>query len=452
MADFSGPLPGAEPDSAALIAARPHLTMDAEKGLMLEGVALAEIAADLGSPVWVYGADTIRTRLAALRAALTKAGLGGTDIHYAVKANDHLAILAVLAAAGAGADVVSGGELARARHAGIPAAHIVYSGVGKSFRDLTLAVSEGIGQVNVESREELAMLSAVAVAAGRQVDLVLRVNPDVDAKTHAKITTGLAENKFGIAWAEVESVYAYAGSLPGLNPVGLAMHIGSQIVSTEPFDTAFARMAGMVARLRAAGHTISRLDCGGGIGISYEAGTGVSLDDYAGVMAKHLGGLGLHLMMEPGRWLVGPAGVLLSSVIIAKKTGNRDFVVLDAAMNDLVRPAMYDAWHGIVPVAAAVAAGPQAPVDIVGPVCETGDTFAKDRLMPALGPDALVAILDAGAYGAVMSSTYNARPFAAAALVDGDRWTTITPRQQVTELWSRETVPAWLTETAGETG
>jgi diaminopimelate decarboxylase len=452
MADFSGPMPGAEPDAAALIAARPHLTMDTARGLLLEGVALAEIAAALGSPVWVYGAGTIRARLAALRAALARAGLGGTDIHYAVKANDHLAILAIMAAAGAGADVVSGGELARARRAGIPAGHIVYSGVGKSVRDLQLAVAEGIGQVNVESREELAMLSAVAEAAGRTVDLVLRVNPDVDAKTHAKITTGLAENKFGIAWDEVTSVYAYAATLPGLNPVGLAMHIGSQIVSTEPFETAFARMAEMVTRLRIAGHRVSRVDCGGGIGISYEAGDGVSLDEYASVMARHLGGLDLTLMMEPGRWLVAPAGVLLSSVIIAKKTGNRAFLVLDAAMNDLVRPAMYDAWHGIVPVAPREAGTPELPVDIVGPVCETGDTFARDRLLPALGPDALVAILDAGAYGAVMSSTYNARPLAAAALVDGDRWSTITPRQEVTELWSRETVPPWLSETAGETG
>lgn len=452
MADFSGPMPGAEPDAAALIAARPHLTMDASHGLLLEGVPLAAIAAELGSPVWVYGAGTIRARLAALRGALARAGLGETDIHYAVKANDHLAILAIMAGAGAGADVVSGGELARARRAGIPAGHIVYSGVGKSVRDLQLAVAEGIAQVNVESREELAMLSAVAGAAGRSVDLVLRVNPDVDAKTHAKITTGLAENKFGIAWDEVTSVYAYAATLPGLNPVGLAMHIGSQIVSTEPFETAFARMAEMVSRLREAGHRVSRVDCGGGIGISYEAGEGVSLDDYAAVMARHLGGLGLKLMMEPGRWLVGPAGVLLSSVIIAKKTGNSSFLVIDAAMNDLVRPAMYDAWHGIVPVATRDAAVPQMPVDIVGPVCETGDTFARNRLLPALGPDALVAILDAGAYGAVMSSTYNARPFAAAALVDGDRWCVITPRQEVTELWSRETVPAWLSETAGKTG
>jgi diaminopimelate decarboxylase len=456
MADFSGPalgsVPAAEPSVEALIAARPHLALDPAQGLMLEGVALAEIAASLGSPTWVYGAGTIRARLAALRAALGRAGLGDAAIHYAVKANDHLAILALMAGEGVGADVVSGGELRRARHAGIAASHIVYSGVGKSARDLQLALAEGIGQINVESREELAMLSAIAEAAGRRVDLVLRVNPDVDAETHAKITTGLAENKFGIAWAEVESVYAYAVSLPGLNPVGLAMHIGSQILSTKPFDAAFARMAEMVGRLRAAGHKVTRLDCGGGIGISYEAGEGIALDDYAALMARHLGGLGLELMMEPGRWLVGPAGVLLSSVVIAKKTGNSRFIVIDAAMNDLIRPAMYDAWHGIVPVSAADAAEPEMPVDVVGPVCETGDTFARGRLLPGLKPEALVAILDAGAYGAVMSSTYNARPLAAAALVDGGRWATITPRQAVEALWLREAVPAWLIETAGESG
>ncbi|GAB0119163.1 diaminopimelate decarboxylase [Acidisoma sp. 7E03] len=445
MADFSGPAPGAEPDVAALIASRPHLTLDPDRGLMLEGVALADIAALLGSPTWVYGAGTIRARLARLRAALLAAGIGSTQIHYAVKANDHLAVLSLLAAEGAGADVVSGGELARARHAGISAAHIVYSGVGKSAADLQRAVAEGIGQINVESREELAMLSAVAEAAGRRVDLVLRVNPDVDAETHAKITTGLAENKFGIAWEEAEAVYAYAASLPGLNPLGLAMHIGSQILSTRPFDAAFARMAGLVGRLRAAGHRVTRLDCGGGLGISYEAGPEVSVEDFAAVMARHLGGLGLDLMMEPGRWLVGPAGVLLASVVLAKKTGNGSFLVLDAAMNDLVRPAMYDAWHGIVPVNAEDVARAGVPVDVVGPVCETGDTFARGRLLPPLAPGALVAILDAGAYGAVMSSTYNARPLAAAALVDGPRWATITPRQDVSALWSREAVPAWLT-------
>jgi diaminopimelate decarboxylase len=444
MADLIRPDAETGPDLAALLAARPHLPLDPARGLMLEGVALCEIAGQLGTPTWVYGAGTIRARLGALRAALDAAGIGQTGIHYAVKANDHLAILALFAAQGAGADVVSAGEMARALEAGIPPRHIVYSGVGKSPADLRRALRAGIHQINVESREELAMLSGLAEAEGSRADLVLRINPDVDAETHAKITTGLAENKFGIAWEEVEETFAYAASLPGLNPLGIAAHIGSQITRVAPFDAAFAKLADMVGRLRAAGHAISRVDCGGGIGISYEAGEGIAVSDYAQAIARQLGGLGLDLMIEPGRWLVGPAGVLLSSVILSKKTGNSGFLVLDAAMNDLVRPAMYDAWHGILPLAAADMARDVAPVDVVGPVCETGDTFARGRLLPTLGPDAKVAILDAGAYGAVMSSTYNARPLAAAALVDGAMWQTITPRQEMADLWSREAVPAWL--------
>jgi diaminopimelate decarboxylase len=448
MADHESLSLAAEPDIAALIAARPHLRMDAAQGLTLEGVPLATIARDLGTPCWVYGAGAIRSRLGALRNALSGVGLGETHIHYAVKANDHLAILAIMAAEGAGADVVSAGELARARHAGIPASRIVFSGVGKTAADLGLAVTQGIAQINVESREELAMLSAVADSAGCVVDLVIRVNPDVDAETHAKITTGRAENKFGIAWDEAEAVYAYAATLPGLRPVGLAVHIGSQILSLAPFRAAFGRLAALVGRLRAVGHRVTRVDCGGGIGIPYGIDAGPSLQGFAAALAETLGGLGLDLMLEPGRWLVGPAGVLLTSVVLVKQTGARRFVVLDAAMNDLVRPAMYDAWHGIVPVSAADAGGPVVPADIVGPVCETGDTFARDRALPLLGPQALVAILDAGAYGAVMSSTYNARPLAAAALVDGTRYAVISPRQEIAALWSRETVPEWLSDGA----
>ena len=323
-----------------------------------------------------------------------------------------------------------------------------FSGVGKTLADLRLAVGEGIAQINVESREELTTLSAVAEAAGRVVDLVIRVNPDVDAETHAKITTGRAENKFGIAWEEAEAVYAYAATLPGLRPMGLAVHIGSQILSLAPFREAFGRVAELVGRLRAAGHAVSRVDCGGGIGIPYGVGSAPSLAGFADALAGTLGGLGLDLMLEPGRWLVAPAGVLLASVVLAKQTGARRFIVLDAAMNDLVRPAMYDAWHGIVPVSAADAASPAVTVDIVGPVCETGDTFARDRSLPRLSPEALVAILDAGAYGAVMSSTYNARPLAAAALVDGTRFAVISPRQEIAALWSRETLPEWFSASA----
>jgi diaminopimelate decarboxylase len=441
MADFEVSL-AQEPDAASLIAAHPNLRMDPVDGLCLEGVPLAVIAKDLGTPCWVYGAGTIRTRLAALRDAFDQAGLGATHIHYAVKANDHLAVLTVMAEAGVGADVVSAGELQRALKAGIPPSAIVFSGVGKSAADLRLAVAEGIAQINVESVEELAMLSAIAVTAGRTVDVVLRVNPDVDAATHAKITTGKADNKFGIAWTEAAAAYGFAGSLPGLRPVGLATHIGSQILSAAPFRAAYARIAELVRDLRAAGHTVTRVDCGGGIGIPYEGEQPAPLAEIAQALAETLGGLDLDLMVEPGRWLVGPAGVLLSAVVLVKQTAERRFVVLDAAMNDLVRPAMYDAWHGILPVAADRMAAPATPADIVGPVCESGDTFAKDRVIAALEADAVVAILDAGAYGAVMSSTYNARPLAAVALVDGSQWDVIRPRQEMSDLWSREIVPA----------
>jgi diaminopimelate decarboxylase len=443
MADIDQPESG-QPNRAALIAARPPLRDLSAAGLHFEGVALAEIAAALGTPVWVYGAGTFRDRLATLRAALDGAGLTAAKMHYAVKANDHQAILTLVAQAGAGADVVSAGELLRARRAGIPADHIVFSGVGKTLADLRLAVGEGIAQINAESVEELDMLSGVATELGCRVDVVLRVNPDVDAATHAKITTGRADNKFGIAWEDAPAAYARAAALPGLNPVGLAVHIGSQILSTAPYAAAYRRVADLVRVLRQTGHMVNSVDCGGGFGIAYGAATPPPLDAFAAVLAEHLGGLGLDLMVEPGRWLIGPAGLLLASVVLVKQTGTRRFVVLDAAMNDLIRPAMYDAWHAIVPVAPEAAA---ALVDVVGPVCESGDTFARDRALPALAAGDLVAILDAGAYGAVMSSTYNARPFAAAALVDGQRWSVITPRQQIADLWSRETVPDWI---AGE--
>ena len=396
---------------------------------MLEGVPLVTIARDLGTPCWVYGAGTIRARLAALRDALSGAGLSHARIHYAVKANDHLAILAVMAAQGAGADVVSAGEFLRAQQAGIPPSRIVFSGVGKTVASIFASPSPR-GSRRSMSRAARSWICSPPSRRprGGVVDLVIRVNPDVDAETHAKITTGRAENKFGIAWDDAEAVYAHAATLPGLRPSGLAVHIGSQILSLAPFRAAFERVAALVTRLRAAGHAVTRVDCGGGIGIPYDAGPAPSLPGFASALAETLGGLGLDLMLEPGRWLVAPAGVLLASVVLAKQTGGRRFIVLDAAMNDLVRPAMYDAWHGIVPVSAADAAGPVAAADVVGPVCETGDTFARDRSLPLLGAQALVAILDAGAYGAVMSSTYNARPLAAAALVDGTRYAVISPR------------------------
>ncbi len=441
MAEPAYALNQPDPSTQDLIAARPHLRMDAHAGLMLEAVPLARIAACLGTPCWVYSAGTMRARLRSLQTAL--GGLGAT-VHYAVKANDHLAVLLVFGEGGAGADVVSEGELLRARQAGIPADHIVFSGVGKTLRELRLAVSENIAQVNIESAAELETLSAVASGMGRTMKVALRINPDVDAGTHAKITTGKADNKFGIPFDEAADLYAHAASLPGIAPVGLALHIGSQILTLAPYRAAYQRAADLVRGLRERGLAVERLDCGGGIGIGYRDEPGASPTGFAGVLRATLGNLGLKLMIEPGRWLVGPAGVLLAQVVLTKGSGpgaGGRFVVLDAAMNDLIRPALYDAYHAIVPLSPIDAQAPVRRCDIVGPVCETGDTFARDRALPTMQAGALVAILDAGAYGAVMSSTYNARPAAPIAMVDGDRWTEIRPRQSHASLWEHEKMP-----------
>lgn len=432
----------ADPTVPELLATRPHLSLHPADGLLMEGVPLRAIADALGTPCWVLSAGAITARLRALRRVLDEAGLPA-GIHYAVKANDHLAVLSLVAREGAGADVVSGGELLRALRAGIPPGRIVFSGVGKTADEMRLAVGHGIGQVNVESAEELEQLSAVAVAAGRVVDVALRVNPDVDAGTHAKITTGRAGNKFGIAWDEAPALYARAAGLPGVRPVGLAVHIGSQILSPAPFRAAWGKLAGMVTELRASGQTVGIVDCGGGLGVGYRNEPVMAPAAFAGAMKASLGGLGVRLAIEPGRWLVAQAGVLLAGVVVQKHTGTRRFVVLDAAMNDLLRPAMYEAWHGLVPLSPTDATAATAPADIVGPVCETGDTFARDRAVPLLRPGARVALLDAGAYGAVMSSTYNARPLAPIAMVDGAGWTTIRPRQDMAALWAGEVVPTW---------
>ena len=442
-ANIPNPPPPDDPSIAELIAARPPLAMHAMDGLMLDGVALNAIADALGTPTWVYSAATMRERLGNLAAALRGAGLNA-QIRYAVKANDHLAVLRVFAHAGAGADVVSEGEFLRARQVGIPPSRIVFSGVGKSPAELRLAVTEEIGQINVESAEELHALSAIAAGMGRTARIALRVNPDVDAGTHSKITTGRADNKFGIPYRQTAALYAAATVLPGLHPVGLAVHIGSQVMSLPPYRAAYDRVAGLVRDLRAAGHTVSTIDCGGGLGIAYRNEPTTSPTALAGALRAAFQDLDVELIVEPGRWLVGPAGVLLASVILVKQDQDARFVVLDAAMNDLIRPAMYEAWHGIVPLSPVDAVAEVARADVVGPVCESADTFARNRLLPPLVADARVAILDAGAYGAVMSSTYNARPLAAAAMVDGERWSMIRDRQPHAALWRNERVPEWL--------
>ena len=418
--------------------------MHAMDGLVMDDVPLAGIADAVGTPCWAYSARAMRQRYAALRDALDAAGLDAR-IHYAVKANDRLAILRLFAREGAGADVVSEGEFARAREAGMAADRIVFSGVGKTARELGLAVEHGIAQINVESAEELDMLSAIAAAMGRRVPVALRVNPDVDAGTHPKIATGRAGDKFGIAYAEAAALYARAASLPGITPVGLAVHIGSQIVSAAPFRAAFERVAELVRSLRAQGLRVARVDCGGGIGIGYRNEPALTPEAFAGAIRATLGGLGVGIgvgiIVEPGRWLVGPAGVLVASVALVKAAGATRFVVLDAGMNELVRPAMYGAWHGIVPLSAVDALQPASPAEVTGPVCETADTFARARDLPPLAPGARVAILDAGAYGSVMSSTYNARPLAPEVLVDGARWGVIRERQPIAALWADERIP-----------
>ena len=433
----------ADPTFAELIAARPHLSMHAMDGLLMEGVALNAVADAAGTPTWALSAGSIRQRLQALQSALADAGLQA-HVHYAVKANDHLAVLRLMARGGAGADVVSGGELRRALLGGVAPAGIVFSGMGKAEQELRLALEAGIGQINVESAEELAMLSGIAHGMGTVARVALRINPDVDAGTHAKITTGRADNKFGVSYGSAAALYAHAAGLPGIEPVGLALHIGSQITSMAPYRAAYARVADLVRGLRDAGQAVRMVDCGGGIGIAYRDAPAASPAAFAGAIRSALGGLGLQLAVEPGRWLVGPAGLLLTSVLLTKVTGARRFVVLDAAMNDLLRPAMYDAWHGIVPLSAVDAVQPAAPADIVGPVCESGDTFARGRALPPLARNARLAILDVGAYGSVMSSTYNARPLAAEVLVDGARWSVIRPRQAVEALWAGEAIPEWL--------
>jgi diaminopimelate decarboxylase len=432
-----------EPDFAELIAGRPHLAMHTMDGLVIDDVPLNRVADALGTPSWVYSASAMRRRYKSLAAALADAGLDG-HVHYAVKANDRLAVLRLFAGEGAGADVVSEGELRRAREAGIVPERIVFSGVGKRLPELRLALAQDIAQINVESAEELAMLAGLATTMGRTARIALRINPDVDAGTHAKITTGRAQDKFGIPMADAFGLYRHAASLPGIEPVGVAVHIGSQILSLAPFRAAFGRLAELVRGLRASGHQVAVVDCGGGLGIPYRNEPSPGPAALAGAIRGAFHDLDIRVVVEPGRWLVGPAGLLLASVVLVKQTHDCRFVILDAAMNDLVRPAMYDAWHGIVPVSAIDAVAPATAADVVGPVCESGDTFARNRLLPPLAAGARVAILDAGAYGSVMSSAYNARAAAAEVMVDGALWTAIRDRQTSADLWRTEHVPNWL--------
>ncbi len=412
--------------------------------LFAEDVPVAAIAEAVGTPAYCYSTATLARHYGVLADALSGAGLDA-GICYAVKANSNIAVIRTLAALGAGADVVSEGELRRALAAGVPADRIVFSGVGKTAEELAFALESGIHQINVESEPELALLSEIAVARGMRAPVALRVNPDVDAGTHEKITTGRKENKFGIEWARAREIYRQARDLPGIDVVGVACHIGSQLTDIAPFREAFLRIRDLVAVLRADGFTIRRLDLGGGLGVPYEGETPPSPADYARAMAATLGDLGCRLVVEPGRLLVGNAGILITRVVRMKEGATRTFAIVDAAMNDLLRPALYDAHHAIVPVAQAPADAPRRPMDVVGPICETGDTFARQRSLPPLAAGDLLVLRTAGAYGASMASTYNSRLLVPEILVKGAHFAVVRRRPTYEEMLAAETVPDWLT-------
>jgi len=411
--------------------------------LHAEDVPLRDIAAAVGTPFYVYSTATLTRHY-----TLFKEALDGVDnlVCFAMKSNSNQAVIAHLASLGAGMDVVSGGEYARAIAAGVPGDRIVFSGVGKTADEMRMALSGGIRQFNVESEPEMAVLSGVAESMGKIAPITIRVNPDVDAKTHEKIATGKSDNKFGIPISRARSVYAMAARLPGLEVVGIDVHIGSQLTDLAPFAAAYAKVAELTRQLRADGHTIRRLDLGGGLGIPYErSNIAPPLPiEYGDLIKRSVEGLDVEVEIEPGRLISGNAGLLVAGVIYVKHGEGRDFLILDAAMNDLIRPAMYGAWHDIVPVIEPDAGVAQAPYDIVGPVCETGDTFAKQRNMPPLVAGDLVAFRSAGAYGAVMASEYNTRPLIPEVLVKGDQFAVIRRRPTFDEIINRDTVPEWL--------
>ncbi|RRH73927.1 diaminopimelate decarboxylase [Falsigemmobacter faecalis] len=411
--------------------------------LYAEDVAIRDIAAEVGTPFYVYSAATLERHFRVFDEALSP---NPHLVCFAVKSNSNIAVLRVLAKLGAGMDVVSGGEYRRALAAGVPGEKIVFSGVGKTREEMRFVLEHGVRQFNVESEPELLVLSEVAAAMGKVAPITLRVNPDVDAKTHEKISTGKSENKFGIPIAKAREIYKMAATLPGIDVVGVDMHIGSQLTDLAPFEEAYTKMRALALALREDGHNIRRLDLGGGLGIPYtRSNEAPPLPAEYGAMVKRvLGDLGCELEIEPGRLISGNAGLLVSSVIYVKEGEGRDFLILDAAMNDLVRPSMYGAHHDILPVIEAEAGVEPQPFDVVGPVCETGDTFAKGRNLPALQPEDLVAFRSAGAYGAVMASEYNTRPLIPEVLVSGDQFAVIRARPTFDEILARDTIPQWL--------
>ena len=408
--------------------------------LHCEDVPLTDIAAAVGTPVYVYSAATFRRHARVFRAALS--GLPSVHLAYAIKANPNLAVLRLMANEGYGADVVSGGEMKRALAAGMPAAGIVFSGVGKTEGELAAALDAGVGQFNLELEEEGEVLARLAAARGLRAPAVLRVNPDVDAGTHAKISTGRKENKFGVPIAQAPAMFARLTALPGLDLKGVALHIGSQLADLAPLEAAFGRIGALVAELRAAGHRIARVDLGGGLGVPYRAGEVLPTPaDYGAMVARATAGLDVELQFEPGRVIAGNAGVLLTRVIWVKPGVQFPYVIVDAAMNDLARPALYDAWHDFVAVHPG---GERMTANIAGPVCETGDTFARDREIDRVASGDLAVFRTAGAYGATMASTYNSRALVPEVLVDGDRFAVVADRVLPETLIAAERVPEWL--------
>ena len=412
--------------------------------LCAESVPLDVLAEKVGTPFYCYSAATLERHYKVFAGALPSDSL----IAFSVKANGNLAVLKTLAKLGAGADVVSGGELAKARAAGIPGEKIVFSGVGKTREEMRAALDANIVQFNVESEPELAALDEVARTMGRRAPVTLRINPDVDAKTHAKITTGTSETKFGIPFVHAREAYAHAAALKGIEIVGIDVHIGSQITDLEPFETAFRRVGELVTTLRADGHSITRLDLGGGLGVPYENNNMPPPDPaaYGAMVTRVTRDFGCRLMFEPGRLIAANAGVLVSRVIYVKRGDAKTFLIIDAGMNDLVRPAMYDAHHEIQAVVEPAPGSPRPKYDVVGPVCETSDLFAADRALPELKSGDLVAILSAGAYGAVMGSDYNARPLAPEVLVRGEEWGIVRPRESHADLIAKDRIPDWLAD------
>ena len=406
-----------------------------------EGVALKAVAQQVGTPFYCYSAGALRAAWQEFASAIK--GLNAS-VCYALKANSNLAVVKLFGDLGAGADIVSLGEMRRALAAGIPPKRIIFSGVGKKPSELMAALQAGIGQINVESSAELETLNAVAGQLGVKAAITIRVNPDVDAGTHEKITTGRKENKFGIDLDLAREAYALAGRLPNLQVVGVAMHIGSQLTTLDPYRDAIAKVRGLITELRADGHRIQRFDIGGGLGIVYADELPPSIAGFMQLVRKETDGLGCELTFEPGRRLVGEAGVLVAEVILVKPGLSKTFVIVDAAMNDLIRPTLYEAWHDIVPVRRPRPDANTIRCDIVGPVCESGDYLAQNRDLAPLSAGDLVMVRSAGAYGAVMASSYNTRPLVPEVMVDGTRFAVVRPRPSIDEMLSSERFPPWM--------